>query len=429
MLLARQGLRVLLLDRARRGSDTLSTHALMRGGALLLHRWGILDQIAAAGTPPVRHTRFHYGDPQQGGETVTVTLKPVAGIEALYAPRRTLLDVLLVDAAVAAGAEVRFGVAVTDVLRDGTGRVAGVTGRDRAGSGVRVSAGLTVGADGIRSVVARRTGARTRWLGSGSGAVIYGYWSGLDVIGYEWFYRPGASAGLIPTNDGEVCIFAGTSTDRFAEIARDLPGGYQRLLEEATGGAHGRLAAARAPRRLRAFPGRPSYLREPAGAGWALVGDAGGFLDPLSTHGITDALRDAHLLARAVADHRRGEATEASALTRYGNLREEISSPLYPVMDQVAGYRWDLPTLRRLLRESSSAMSAEVEAISRLSDDIGASAAHRKFLTGLGLLCVVVMRLSGGRCLAVGGGRGSGRARRQRCSSTCTGGRFCCVGW
>jgi flavin-dependent dehydrogenase len=374
MLLAREGMRVLLLDRARRGSDTLSTHALMRGGALLLQRWGILDQIAAAGTPPVRHTRFHYGDPQRGDETVTVTLKPVAGIEALYAPRRTLLDVLLADAAVAAGAEVRFGVAVTDLLRDGTGRIAGVTGRDRAGSDVRVSAGLTVGADGIRSVVARRAGARTRWLGSGSGAVIYGYWSGLAVIGYEWFYRPGASAGLIPTNGGEVCVFAGTSTDRFAaEMVGDLRGGYHRLLEEATGGAAGRLAAAQPPRRLRAFPGRPSYLREAAGPGWALVGDAGGFLDPLSTHGITDALRDAQLLARAVADGRRGEASEASALSRYGNLRDEITSPLYRVMDQVAGYQWDLPTLRRLLRESSSAMSAEVEAISHLTGNIGAS--------------------------------------------------------
>ncbi|HEU4349739.1 MAG TPA: FAD-dependent monooxygenase, partial [Actinoplanes sp.] len=104
MLLAREGLRVLLLDRARRGSDTLSTHALMRGGALLLHRWGILDQVVAAGTPPVRHTRFHYGHPREGGETITVTLKPVAGIEALYAPRRTLLDGLLVSAADAAGA-------------------------------------------------------------------------------------------------------------------------------------------------------------------------------------------------------------------------------------------------------------------------------------------------------------------------------------
>src|SRR6266511_1910584 len=169
MLLARQGLRVLLLDRARRGSDTLSTHALMRGGALLLHRWGILDQIAAAGTPPVRQTRFHYADSQGADETVTVTLKPAAGVEALYAPRRTLLDVLLVDAAAAAGAEVRFGVDATDLVRDGTGRVIGVTGRDRTGSDLRVSAGLTVGADGIRSVVARPFGARTVWLGSSSG--------------------------------------------------------------------------------------------------------------------------------------------------------------------------------------------------------------------------------------------------------------------
>jgi flavin-dependent dehydrogenase len=158
-------------------------------------------------------------------------------------------------------------------------------------------------------------------------------------------------------------------------VAGDLRRGYRRVLEEATGGARGRLDAADPPRRLRAFPGRPSYLREAAGRGWALVGDAGGFLDPLSTHGMTDALRDAHLLARAVAEHRQGEASEGSALAHYGHLRDEICAPLYRVMDQVAGYGWDLPTLRGLLRQSSSAMSAEVEAILRLADVVGANVA------------------------------------------------------
>src|SRR5580765_1213789 len=109
MLLARAGLRVLVVDRGRYGTDTLSTHALMRGGVLQLHRWGVLDAVVGAGTPPVRRTTFRYG-----GEEIVIPIKASHGVDALYAPRRTVLDRLLVDAAVEAGAEVRYGVAVVD---------------------------------------------------------------------------------------------------------------------------------------------------------------------------------------------------------------------------------------------------------------------------------------------------------------------------
>ena len=73
LLLARAGLRVLVVDRARRGSDTLSTHALMRGGVMHLKRWGLLDGVAATGAPPVRRVTFHYGR-----EHLPVSLKPYA---------------------------------------------------------------------------------------------------------------------------------------------------------------------------------------------------------------------------------------------------------------------------------------------------------------------------------------------------------------
>src|SRR6266487_4156507 len=71
MLLARRGLRVLAIDRGRYGSDTVSTHALMRAGVIQLSRWGVLDGIKAAGTPVIRSTSFHYGD-----EVVDVPIKP-----------------------------------------------------------------------------------------------------------------------------------------------------------------------------------------------------------------------------------------------------------------------------------------------------------------------------------------------------------------
>ena len=129
LLLARAGLRVLVVDRARRGSDTLSTHALMRGGVVHLKRWGLLDGVAATGAPPVRRVTFHYGR-----EHLPVSLKPYAGVDALYAPRRTILDALLVEAAEEAGARFRFGPVVTDLARDGAGRVVGVVVRDRSRS-------------------------------------------------------------------------------------------------------------------------------------------------------------------------------------------------------------------------------------------------------------------------------------------------------
>jgi flavin-dependent dehydrogenase len=355
-LLARQGLRVLVLERARHGADTLSTHAFMRGGIVALRRWGLLDRIVAAGTPPIRRTRFQYGD----DETVNVSIKPAAGVDALYAPRRTLLDRILVDAAVTAGAHVRFGVDVTGLATDRSGRVVGVTGRDRAGAEVRAHGWLTVGADGVRSTVARQAGAPTERTGVGSGSVVYAYWPGLDADGYEWFYRPGGSAGVIPTNDGEVCVFAGAPTERFRrEVAGDVRSGYLRLLKEVTGGDP-RLTAGALPRRLHTHLGRPGFSRRPWGPGWALVGDAGHFVDPLSTHGMTDALRDADLLARAVVAMARGE-DESVAMRDYQARRDQVAGPLFGPIDRLASYDWDLAAVRRVLLELSSAMSDEVE--------------------------------------------------------------------
>src|SRR5262245_36813375 len=125
LLLARAGLRVLVVDRSRYGDDTLSTHALMRGGVLQLHRWGLLDRIVDAGTPAVRGTTF-----QIGSDRISIEIKSAHGVDALYAPRRTVLDPILVDAAIEAGADVRFETTVTGLHRDDRGRVTGVTGHD-----------------------------------------------------------------------------------------------------------------------------------------------------------------------------------------------------------------------------------------------------------------------------------------------------------
>jgi flavin-dependent dehydrogenase len=361
MLLARRGLRVLVLDRARYGSDTVSTHALMRGGVLQLQRWGLLDEIVAAGTPPVTRVVFHYPD-----ETTPISLKPAAGVRALYAPRRTVLDRVLADAAIAAGADVRFGVTATELLRDETGRVTGVAGNDADGRRLLASAPLTVGADGIRSLVARETRAPViRTAGTDGSAFLYGYWEDLPVHGYEWLYAPGSSAGLIPTNDGQTVVFVGTTPTQMkaARRAGTAHRAFSTVLTRVSPAAAERVSAARAPQRLRGFAGMPGYVRQSWGPGWALVGDAGYFEDPLSTHGITDALRDAELLAGAVGDIHGETAAEASALAGYQKTRDVLAGRLFGTVEVIASHSWTIPELRRLLLEASSAMSEQVEAL------------------------------------------------------------------
>ena len=368
MVLARAGLRVLVVDRSHYGADTISTHALMRGGVLQLARWGLLDTVAAAGTPPVRGCVFHYGE-----DRIRVPIKPGFGVDALYAPRRTVLDPILVGAARDAGAEVRFGVAVAGLRRDGHGRVTGVVGRDEGGAAFEIGARITVGADGLGSTVARFAGAPVERAAASAVAFIYGYWDGLPVQDYELFYRPGVTAGLFPTNGGQVCVFAGTSPRRFRlETRAGVTPAYTRLLGEAA--PEVLAAGARPPKRLRVFAGRrPGYLRQATGPGWALVGDAGYFKDPVTAHGITDALRDAELLARAIITAARGEADEAVALAAYQATRDRLSERLFATTDAIASFTWDLDHIPMLLRQLSEAMSDEVTWLSEL-EPIGAAA-------------------------------------------------------
>jgi flavin-dependent dehydrogenase len=352
MLLARQGARVLVLDRSRYGTDTLSTHALMRGGVRQLHRWGLLPRVIAAGTPAVRSATFHLP-----GGVSTVDIKPKHGVDALYAPRRAVLDSILVGAARGAGADVRFGASVTGLRRDRTGRVTGITGRAGAAR-LEVGADLVVGADGRRSTVARHAGAGAAHVAPASSGVIYRYFRGVAADGYHWHFTQGSAAGIIPTNDGLACVFAATSAER---LRRELDGGAEaglrRILTEAAPELADRIDPRGAAGPPRVFPGLPGYLRDAAGPGWALVGDAGYFKDPITAHGITDALRDAEILARVVTSRGPG------AVARYQAERDELSLRLFRVTGRIAAFDWTADEIGGHLLELNAAMAEEMAAM------------------------------------------------------------------
>jgi flavin-dependent dehydrogenase len=354
LLLARAGARVLVVDKGVYGTDTLSTHALMRGAVLQLHRWGVLPAIVDAGTPAVRSTRFAY--PSQD---VTVAIEPRHGVDALYAPRRVLLDRVLVDAASASGAEFVFHSKATELARAADGRVSGLAVETPQGP-LAIRAHLVIGADGLHSAVAGWVGAPEILTGHHATAVLYSYWQGLPSTGYEWHYASHGSVGAIPTNDGAHCVFVSFP----AEHLPRLPGAnatdkYERLLRE-FGSLTPLLSDARRVDAVRGFGGHRGFLRRSSGPGWALVGDAGYFKDPLTAHGITDALRDAELLARAAISGAEAEFDE------YEAMRHELSHKLFEVTDQIASFQWTESELQSLHRDFSAEMSRETRVLASL---------------------------------------------------------------
>ncbi len=363
LLLARAGLSVTLVDRGRRGSDTLSTHALMRAGVLQLSRWGVLDRLVAAGTPPVRRTVFHHTD----GEDLAVAIRSRAGVDALYAPRRHLLDRLLVEAAEDAGVRVLHEATVTSLRHDATGRVTGVVGRTAGGARVDLAADLTVGADGLRSRVAAEAGATTTWRGRTASAVLYRYVEDPGADAYEWTYGVGAAAGVIPTNAGASCLFVSTTPARMRRLRRlGVERALAELLAAAGPAAVERAQALRTLSGVRGWGGAPGFVRRSWGPGWVLVGDAGHFKDPITSHGMTDALRDAELLATQVrAVH--GGVPEGTAWAAYQRTRDRLSRDLVATTERVAAYDWDAAGIRSLLRRLSAAMADEVDHLEALA--------------------------------------------------------------
>jgi flavin-dependent dehydrogenase len=360
LLLARAGVRVAVVERSRLGSDTVSTHALMRGGVMQLSRWGLLTGLAAAGTPAIRTIAFHYPD----GGTTQVSLRPSPGVDALLAPRRHLLDRVLIEAAAASGADVLHDVPVVGLLRADDGRVLGVRTPGPHRREVPIRAGLTVGADGVGSLVAREVGAPFTSRGRAASAILYRYVDTVPSEGYVWAYGVGAAAGLIPTNSDQTCVFVATTASRMRTLRREgADAAFERLLGAVPGDLSAVVHAGGAAGRLHGWRGAPGQIRRSSGPGWALVGDAGYFKDPITTHGLTDALRDAELLSDAVLTDL-GGASPGAALIGYEETRDRLSKALAQVTESVCRYDWGAARIRTLLREVSSAMSDEVDHLS-----------------------------------------------------------------
>jgi 2-polyprenyl-6-methoxyphenol hydroxylase-like FAD-dependent oxidoreductase len=341
MMLARQGHRVLVVDRATFPSDTVSTHILHPLAVASLARWGLLDRLTATGCPPMYTYDYDFGP-------FTISGRPGTAEAALaYCPRRTVLDKVLVDAAAEAGAEVREGFVVDEILFE-DGRVTGLRGHSAAGGGpVTERARVVVGADGLHSLVARAVKPETYNERPPLLCGYYTYWSDLPMEGhFLTCIRRYRGFGAAPTNDGLTLVIAGWPPSEFEENKKHLERSYLEVIDLAPAFAE-RLHAAK---REAPFAGAmvPNFFRKPYGPGWALVGDAGYNKDFITAQGILDAFRDAETCAGALHQAFAGVRPVDAAMDEYQRNRDNRVQAMYEFTCQLATLEPPPPEMQQL---------------------------------------------------------------------------------
>ncbi|MBW4502022.1 MAG: NAD(P)/FAD-dependent oxidoreductase [Scytonema hyalinum WJT4-NPBG1] len=343
MLLARKGYRVLLVDKTTFPSDTVSAHYIQQSGVVQLKRWGLLDKLVDSGCPPIQRATFNFF----GSVVLTAWGLSVEGVAEGYGPRRTVIDKILVDAAVEAGVELREGFVLQEVCMDGD-RVTGIRGRTSSRSTVTEKARIVIGSDGKNSLVARSVRAPEYNTIPSLGCYYYSYWSGVPMEGAELYTLDNRIVVACPTNDNLLSIFIGWPNREFHKVRTDIEGNFLATLDLIPELAE----RVRSGKREEPYYGTghvPNFFRKPYGNGWALVGDAGCHKDPILAQGMKDAFLSAELLANAIDIGLSGRKPLNEALAEYERQRNEAIMPQYKRACERATFEPASPEAMRLL--------------------------------------------------------------------------------
>jgi flavin-dependent dehydrogenase len=331
MLLARKGYRVLLVDRDEFPSDIMSTHFIHLPGIVRLQNWGLLDSLMATGCPPINQATIHFGDAAFQPPKLSDLMPGLP--ESTACPRRVVLDKLLLDAAIAAGAEFRPKFSVRELVwEDGT--VVGVRGGAN-GTDHEERAKIVIGADGLHSRVARETKPEEYNTIPSLTFAYYTYWSGIEMEGINFYFFEDLGILAFPTHWGQTCLGVGGPRETFHEFRKDVAGNYMKLIDRVPALAE-QVRAGKQEQRFLGTADQPNYFRKPYGPGWALVGDAGYHRDFITGLGINDAFRDAELVVKAVDEGFTGKQPIDAAMADYQATRDDLAMPLYKITTKMA---------------------------------------------------------------------------------------------
>lgn len=329
-LLALQGHRVLVVDRVHPSAGRVPPAGnVVTPGAYLMKQWGLLDELVARGCPPVTGQRVH-----AGGQVMEGPAGGSGGIEAMYVADHAVLDPLLCEAAEAAGAEIRIGVRVDDLLWDGD-RVCGITGSGPGGERIEVRAPLVIGADGKHSFVARNVGAATYRERTAGQCAYHAFWHNTGHRDLEIFVDDGRVCIVFPTHNNRSWVVCVRPMSEWENFKKDHVAQYHSQIAGFPALAAA-MEGATLDSRYHGNGDLDGFFRQASGPGWALVGDAGHTKDPGPGRGISDAFIQADLLAEAADDALRGRRSWHEALEEFGRVRDEQSTAIYDVTHDMA---------------------------------------------------------------------------------------------
>lgn len=341
LLLARRGYRVLLVERNSFPSDTISTLWIWPPGVACLKRWGLLNRLLETGCPPWDECLVDLDDLRFAGR-----MPATDGVSQMIAPRRTVLDKMLIDAAAEAGAEVREAFSVTGFTST-NGRITGIRGHARGGAEIEESARIVIGADGKNSMLAKTVGAEKYNVKPVLTCWYYVYWSGVRLNIPGSYPRGRRLIVTAPTHNGlvitGVCFHGAdfhmvrTDPERYVWEALTLVPELADLCRQG-----------RREERIMGTGDLPNFFRKPYGDGWALVGDAGYNKDPIGAQGISDAFVSAEMLADAFDAAFSGGRSIGDAMAGYQRRRDEHFLPMFNLNAMHASMEPMNPKMRAL---------------------------------------------------------------------------------
>lgn len=364
MLLARQGHKVLLIDRKTFPRDTLSTHFIWPRGVSYLQRWGVAESILRK-TPHftdmevvIEGIRLHGSIPLDDVRTRLRALHGNAnGATNVYCgPRRLLLDHTLLQAASAAGADVREGVTFTQPMMQ-DGEVVGIHAITSRGAPLAAKARLVIGADGRFSGFAKEVGAATHDYRASSTFAYFGYFSGIRKEGLTIRNRGRLGTAIFPTSDGTHMVLVYGPNSWWNAFRGDAEANFFKTYDFCDPETAELVRRGKREEPFKACGTMPAFQRQNIGPGWALIGDAGSFKDQVTAMGITHAFRDAELISAYIDKGLRGELPLDQALTAYRAVRAADYEQYFDFVCQVAERkspgRDDLLALQEISRDQA----------------------------------------------------------------------------